>query len=380
MATEASALESREFSMENSSEYPPILLPPPNGVKSGGDSTRLKICEGCGRSKPKGVQPTCAHAARGPVILLSPPHRPTKPVVPDVDDHDRAASVMPWWTRRWPTRQVEPEESDNICHGRERALADAIRARGNPRIKDWGRHNDPVLICGCGYLHSGYWHSTDGCVVAEERADVPRLMASWARLNAPELRWDNTERKARVARLLGEHVGNVRSIYAAVDETKILHRRWRRHVSEPDAFLARWARQTAGRLDRILVIGGEHAFNPRRHRDVRLRKRRDLKASRKWPRFDPTTLTPDGYKRWEAERFLDRALAHHTYGDECPWAAGSKGDRHGNDGGAPDHLRAAVAVLDDVLPSPQLADSTTISAQASAQELVPAGEVSQKSS
>jgi integrase len=47
---------------------------------------------------------------------------------------------------------------------------------------------------------------------------------------------------------------------------------------------------------------------------------------------------------------------------------------------APDHLRAAVAVLDDVLPSPQLTESTTISAQASAQELVPAGEVSQKSS
>ena len=43
---------------------------------------------------------------------------------------------------------------------------------------------------------------------------------------------------------------------------------------------------------------------------------------------------------------------------------------------APDHLRAAVAVLDDVLPSPQLAESTAISAQ----ELVPAGEVSQKSS
>jgi integrase len=47
---------------------------------------------------------------------------------------------------------------------------------------------------------------------------------------------------------------------------------------------------------------------------------------------------------------------------------------------APDHLRAAVAVLDDVLPSPQLAESTAISAQASAQELAPAGEVSRKSS
>jgi hypothetical protein len=33
-----------------------------------------------------------------------------------------------------------------------------------------------------------------------------------------------------------------------------------------------------------------------------------------------------------------------------------------------------------VLPSSQLAESTTISAQASTQELVPAGELSQKSS
>jgi integrase len=45
---------------------------------------------------------------------------------------------------------------------------------------------------------------------------------------------------------------------------------------------------------------------------------------------------------------------------------------------APDHLRAAVAVLDDVLPPLQLAESTKVSAQASAQELVPAGEVSRK--
>jgi integrase len=45
---------------------------------------------------------------------------------------------------------------------------------------------------------------------------------------------------------------------------------------------------------------------------------------------------------------------------------------------APDHLRAAVAVLDDVLPPLQFAESTKVSAQASAQELVPASEVSQK--
>lgn len=45
---------------------------------------------------------------------------------------------------------------------------------------------------------------------------------------------------------------------------------------------------------------------------------------------------------------------------------------------APDHLRAAVAVLDDVLLPLPLPESTKVSAQASAQELVPAGEVSQK--
>ena len=44
---------------------------------------------------------------------------------------------------------------------------------------------------------------------------------------------------------------------------------------------------------------------------------------------------------------------------------------------APDHLRAAVAVLDGVLTPPQLSGPTAISAHGSAQELVPAGEVSQ---
>jgi hypothetical protein len=47
---------------------------------------------------------------------------------------------------------------------------------------------------------------------------------------------------------------------------------------------------------------------------------------------------------------------------------------------APDHLRAAVAVLDDVLPAPKFTESTKVSAQTPAQELVPAGEVFQKSS
>jgi hypothetical protein len=195
----------------------------------------VKTCGFCGWSYPK-METHCVHAARGPVILLSPPHKRTRPTLPDIEGHDSAASVMPWSTRRWPTRQVEPEESENICHGRERALADAIRASGNPRINDWGRHNDPVLICGCGYSHAA-----GARVVAENQADALRLMWTWARVSAPELRWDDTERKGRVKRLLGDHIGNVRSIDAPIDEAKILHRRWRRHVAEPDAFLARGA-------------------------------------------------------------------------------------------------------------------------------------------
>jgi integrase len=38
---------------------------------------------------------------------------------------------------------------------------------------------------------------------------------------------------------------------------------------------------------------------------------------------------------------------------------------------APDHLRAAVAVLDGILPAPQLSEFIAISAQGSAQELIP---------
>jgi hypothetical protein len=46
---------------------------------------------------------------------------------------------------------------------------------------------------------------------------------------------------------------------------------------------------------------------------------------------------------------------------------------------APDHLRAAVAVLDDVLPAPKSPEPAEVSAQESAQEAVAVGEVSPKS-
>ena len=46
---------------------------------------------------------------------------------------------------------------------------------------------------------------------------------------------------------------------------------------------------------------------------------------------------------------------------------------------APDHLRAAVAVLDNILPAAQFPESTTLSAQGSAQEPALVDGVSQKS-
>lgn len=46
---------------------------------------------------------------------------------------------------------------------------------------------------------------------------------------------------------------------------------------------------------------------------------------------------------------------------------------------APDHLRAAVAVLDDVLPAPKPPESAEVSTQESTQESVAVGEVSPKS-
>ena len=226
----------------------------------------------------------CVHVVRGPLNLLSPPHRRTKPVVPDVEGHDSAASVMPWSTRRWPTRHVEPEESDNIRQARDRALADAIRASGAPRVDVWGRHNDPVK----GLPVVG--------MILDAQLDTADVWA-WKRQNG--VAWDDSERKGAIPgrRRSGADVGNAAGDDGLVDPGKLLHPRWRRHVAEPDAFLARWARQTTGQLDRVLVVGDKYVFTTRRHRDVRLRKPRVPKATRKWPRFSPTMLSDEARAR-----------------------------------------------------------------------------------
>jgi hypothetical protein len=280
----------------------------------------VKTCGFCGWSHPKGETP-CVHVVRGPLTLLSPPHRRTKPVVPDIEGHDSAASVMPWATRRWPTRQVEPEESGNIRQGRERALAEAIRASGNPRINDWGRHNDPVKGLPVG-----------GVILYAQ----PDSAGAWAWMRQNGVAWDDTERKGAIpaGRRRDVDVGNAAGDDGLVDPAKLLHPRWRGHVAEPDAFLARWARQTVGRLDRVLVVGDEYIFNTRRHRDVRLRKPRAPKATRKWPRFSPTMLSDEARAKWELDNNLDYAmelgrrrlnLGTYTRGDQL--------ERDGRDGG-----------------------------------------------
>src|SRR5687767_1566109 len=104
MANAMAALECPKFALDNSRERLAILFPPPSGIEDGGgrkeDGARLNTCGACGWSKPKGVEPTCAHAARGPVILLSPPHERTVPSIA----FQRAvvpASSMSVTTSRW---------------------------------------------------------------------------------------------------------------------------------------------------------------------------------------------------------------------------------------------------------------------------------------
>jgi hypothetical protein len=263
-------------------------------VAAKGECARVNTCGYCGWSRPKTEMP-CVHLARGPLTLLSPPHRRTKPVVRDIEGHDSAVSVMPWSSRRWPTRQVEPEESDNIRQARDRALADAIRASGKPRKEAWGRHNDPVKGLPVGGL------------ILEAQPDSA---AVWVWMRQHGVAWDDTERKGAIpgGRRRDVDVGNAAGDDGLVDPAKLLHPRWRRHVDKPDAFLARWARQTAGRLDRVLVVGDEYIFNARRHRDVRLRKPHVLKATRRWPRFTPTMLSDEGRAKWELDNNLDHAM------------------------------------------------------------------------
>jgi hypothetical protein len=124
---------------------------------------------------------------RGHLTLLAPPRfdSTSVPAIGDIEGHDSSASVMPWWTRRWPDRQFEPEESDNIRHARDRALADAIRASGAPRIEAWSRHNDPVKGLPV------------GGVILEAQPDSTGVWA-WKRQNG--VAWDDSEAHAPATR------------------------------------------------------------------------------------------------------------------------------------------------------------------------------------
>jgi hypothetical protein len=213
---------------------------------------------------------------------------------------------MPWRTRRWPTRQIEPEESDSIRQARDRALADAIRANGTPRIESWGRHNDPVKGLPV------------GGVIVDAQLDTAGVWA-WMRQNG--VAWDDSERKGAIpaGRRSGADVGNAEAGGDLVDRAKVPHPRWRQHTLALD----------------------DHAFRAYRRR-LQETSWRSLSAPptpkigkpKTWKRFDPTTdLTAEGQARYDAERWLDKVLAHHSFEDERPWADSTKVDRNGNDGG-----------------------------------------------
>lgn len=116
-------------------------------------------------------------------------------------------------------------ESDNIRQARDCALADAIRASGAPRIEAWGPHNDPVKGLPV------------GGVILDAQRDGAGVWA-WMRQNG--VAWDDSERKGAIpaGRRSDVDIGNAAGDDGEVAPAKLLHPRWRRHVAEPDAFLA----------------------------------------------------------------------------------------------------------------------------------------------
>ena len=226
---------------------------------------------------------------------------------------------MPSWTRRWPTRHVEPEESDNIRRARDRALADAVRASGAPRIAAWGRHDDPVK----GLPVVG--------IIIDPQPDTAAVWA-WKRQNG--VAWDDSERKGAIParRRSGGDASSMAAPGDLVDPAKVLHRRWRQHDLALD----------------------EHAYRAYRRR-LRETSWRSLSAPatpkvgkpKTWQRFDPTShLTSEGQARYEAERWLDKVLAHHiqVFKEPLrPWAAG----RAGRGAWVPPPLPAARSVSAD---------------------------------
>jgi hypothetical protein len=295
MANAVAALECPKLVVDNSRERLAILLPRPNGIEDRGgrkgEGARLNACEVCGWSKPKGVEPTCAHAARGPLILLSPPHERQAVPVADRDclcgaQHTSvsAHSAMPWWTRRWlceywpSTSWIRPATG-----GRRASGSTGDRWKG--------------LIIGT------------GAILDVELDSAGR----WTWLRANNMAWDDTERKGAVPakRASGADVQRAPGDDGPVHDSKVLAHRWRRHMKELP-------------LD-------DHAYRAYRRR-LHETSWRSLTADpaqkvSKWkePRFSPALLTPEGLAKWEAENRLNRWLGPlDRYEGEHPSADGAR--------------------------------------------------------
>jgi integrase len=171
------------------------------------------------------------------------------------------------------------------------------------------------------------------------------LFTGVRRGEALDLTWDRVDRARGVIRLELTKSGRRREVPLSSNADTVLARRW---TPEAKGYVFRSRNWNSFRSawESALVVAGIE--------DLRFHDLRHTFAS--WL-----------VQRGRTLREVQEALGHQTITMTMRYSHL-----------APDHLRAAVAVLDDVFPPLQLAESTKVSAQASAQELVPAGEVSRK--
>jgi integrase len=171
------------------------------------------------------------------------------------------------------------------------------------------------------------------------------LFAGVRRGEALGLTWDRVDRARGVIRLELTKSGRRREVPLSSNADAVLARRWT-PGAKGDVFGSRNWNSFRSAWEKALAAAGVEGF---RFHDLR------------------HTFASWLVQRGRTLKEVQEALGHQTIAMTMRYSHL-----------APDHLRAAVAALDDVLPALQLSESTTISAQASAQELVPAGEVSRK--
>jgi hypothetical protein len=156
--------------------------------------------------------------------------------------------------------------------------------------------------------------------------------AVWDWLRECGMVWDDTGRKGRGPTrqlsdrdVLGEDLDDVPS--------KKLHPRWRGRLSnDPGHVLDHRARAARLAHELRVALRSRAAGAPVAHPNASPDRPGKLRRPRRSELLEK--LSPEARARWEDDRFLDRALAHHAYDNVAPQARNmDKRDLRGNDGG-----------------------------------------------